>query len=101
MDFNDILAQARVLQQELTEAQANAEKLEAEGRAGGGVVTARANGSMQLTEIKIDPSVVDPEDVDMLEDLVLTAVNAALADVNAQVNDSVSSVGQKMNFPVF
>ena len=101
MDFNDILAQARMLEQELTEAQRASEKLEAQGSAGGGVVTARANGSMQVTEIKIDPSVVDPADVDMLEDLVLTAVNAALADINEQVNANVSSVGQKLNFPGF
>ena len=101
MDFNEILAQARMLEQELTEAQKASEKFEAEGSAGGGVVTARANGSMQLTQIHIDESAIDPDDVSMLEDLVLTAVNAALSKVNDQVNANVSSVGQKFNFPGF
>jgi DNA-binding YbaB/EbfC family protein len=101
MDFNEILAQARVLQQELVEAQEAAEKLEAQGSAGGGAVTAHVNGGMQVTEIKIDPSVCDPDDVEMLEDLVLTAVNAALSEINEQVNGKVSSVGQKLNIPGF
>ncbi len=66
------------MQNRMAKIQQELEEAEVEGTAGGGVVTAKANGQRALLSIKIDPSAVDPEDVEMLEDLVLTAVQDAL-----------------------
>lgn len=66
------------MQNRMAKIQQELEETEVEGSAGGGVVTAKANGQRALLSIKIDPSAVDPEDVEMLEDLVLTAVQDAL-----------------------
>ncbi|HET7573776.1 MAG TPA: YbaB/EbfC family nucleoid-associated protein, partial [Solirubrobacterales bacterium] len=66
------------MQNRMAKIQQELEETEVEGTAGGGVVKATANGQRALMSIKIDPSAVDPDDVEMLEDLVLTAVQDAL-----------------------
>jgi DNA-binding YbaB/EbfC family protein len=66
------------MQQDMARVQAELETATVEGSAGGGVVTAMVTGKQQLVSLTIDPSAVDPEDVDMLQDLVVAAVNDAL-----------------------
>jgi DNA-binding YbaB/EbfC family protein len=80
------------IQQELEEAQV-------EGSAGGGVVTATANGQRALLSIKIDPSAVDPEDVEMLEDLVLTAVQDALEKSAALAEEKMGALTGGLKIP--
>jgi DNA-binding YbaB/EbfC family protein len=80
-NLNDLLKQAQKMQQQLAEAQASAAEQVVEGHAGGGVVTVRVTGGLDFESIKIDPSAVDPDDVEMLEDLVLAAVRDAVAKV--------------------
>lgn len=80
------------IQQELEEAQV-------EGTAGGGVVKAVANGQRELQSIKIDPSAVDPEDVEMLEDLVLTAVQDALENAAALAEEKMGALTGGMKIP--
>ena len=70
--------QAQKLQQKMMETQAELEAREYEAPAGGGVVTAKVNGKRELLALSIKPEAVDPEDVEMLEDTVMAAVNEAL-----------------------
>lgn len=92
MDMNQIMEQARLMQQQLIDAQDNMADIECEGVAGGGVVRVCVTGDMKVTSVKIDQSVVDPDDVEMLEDLVLTAVNAALAKANEASASEVANI---------
>ena len=82
-DFSNLLASAQQMQQQLLEAQARAAEQEVEGQAGGGVVRITATGGFEITDVRIDPSVVDPNDVEMLQDLVLAALRDTLHKVNA------------------
>jgi DNA-binding YbaB/EbfC family protein len=81
-DFGQLLAQAQNMQQQLLDAQARAAEQVVEGQAGGGVVRIRVTGGFDLQAVTIDPAVVDPADVEMLQDLVLAALRDALAKVN-------------------
>ena len=76
--MNQMLRQAQALQRKLLKAQEELATLEAKGSAGGGAVTCTVTGAGQLTAIAIDPAAVDPDDVEMLQDLVVAAVNEAL-----------------------
>ena len=82
-DFSQLLAQAQTMQQQLLDAQARAAEQVVEGQSGGGVVRVRVTGGFDFQQVTIDPSVVDPSDVTMLEDLVHAAVRDAVAKVNA------------------
>jgi DNA-binding YbaB/EbfC family protein len=76
-DFNKILEQAQQMQARMQQMQTELEKLTVTAAAGGGMVQVDADGKGTITRVKIDPSVADPKDVEMLEDLVLVAVNEA------------------------
>jgi DNA-binding YbaB/EbfC family protein len=78
MKMNQILKQAEQLQKQLKKQQDELATKEFEATAGGGMVTARVNGKSELLSIKIEPDVVDKEDIGMLEDLVVAAVSEAL-----------------------
>jgi len=73
----DMIKQVQKMQQKLAELQDELENLTVEGTSGGGMVRVVANGKGELTQIKIEPQAVDPNDIEMLEDLVLAAVNQA------------------------
>jgi DNA-binding YbaB/EbfC family protein len=77
-NMNQILKQAQQMQAEMAKAQEQLKEEIVEASAGGGTVKVTMTGDMQLREIKIDPEAVDPEDVDMLQDMVAAAVNEAL-----------------------
>jgi DNA-binding YbaB/EbfC family protein len=78
MNMNSMLARAQKMQADMAAAQAEVEAAEVEATAGGGAVTVRASGSKKILGIKISPEAVDPDDVEMLEDLITAAVNEAL-----------------------
>ncbi|MEA2704458.1 MAG: nucleoid-associated protein EbfC [Actinomycetota bacterium] len=80
-DMNALLKQAQKMQEQLLEARASAEEQVVEGQSGGGVVKVRVNGAMEFQSVSIDPAAVDPDDVGMLEDLVLAAIHDATAKV--------------------
>ena len=75
--MGDMIKQVQKRQQKLAELQDELENLTVEGTSGGGMVRVVANGKGELTQIKIEPQAVDPNDIEMLEDLVLAAVNQA------------------------
>ena len=79
MDLNKLMQQAQQMQEDMQKAQAEMEKETVEGTAGGGAVTVKATGTGKILEIKIKKEAIDPEDPETLEDLVLAAVNSALA----------------------
>ncbi len=72
-----MMKQAQKLQAKLAKVQEELASREVEGSAGGGMVVARANGQQQIVGVRIDPEVVDPEDVEMLEDLIMAAIQQA------------------------
>ncbi len=80
-DMGALLERAQAVQQQLVEAQAAAAEQVVEGQAGGGVVKVQVTGGMEFKKDSIDPSAVDPDDVEMLEDLVLAAIHDAMARV--------------------
>ncbi|MBI3995878.1 MAG: YbaB/EbfC family nucleoid-associated protein [Nitrospirae bacterium] len=75
--FGDMMRQAQALQEKLARLQEEAGKKTVEASAGGGMVTVVANGKQEIVSIKIDPEVVNPQEVEMLQDLILAAVNEA------------------------
>ena len=77
-DMNQMMQQVQQMQAEMAKAQEELGKQTVEASAGGGMVTVKATGALEITEIKIDPKAIDPDDPQMLEDLVLAATNEAL-----------------------
>jgi nucleoid-associated protein EbfC len=81
-DLGGLLAQAQQMQEQLMAAQAQAANVVVEGSAGGGAVAISVTGGLDFRSVRIDPSVIDPEDPSLLEDLVLAALHDAIARVN-------------------
>jgi nucleoid-associated protein EbfC len=77
-DFGAILKQAQQMQADMAKAQEELKNETVEATVGGGMVSVKMSGDIELQELKIDPQAVDPEDVDMLQDMVLAAVNEAI-----------------------
>ena len=91
--MGELLAQAQRMQEQLMEARAAAEEQEVEGQSGGGVVRVKVTGGMEFRSVKIDPSAVDPADVEMLEDLVLAAIHDATHKVQELTQEGMGQLG--------
>jgi hypothetical protein len=94
-----IMKQAQMMQQKMGKLQEDAAQKTAEATAGGGAVTAVVNGKNRLLSLAIKKEAVDPEDVEMLQDLVVAAVNEALTKVQAEMAEEMSRVTGGMNIP--
>jgi DNA-binding YbaB/EbfC family protein len=94
-----IMKQAQMMQQKMAKLQEEAAQQTAEASAGGGVVTATVNGKNQILSLTIKKEAVDPEDIDMLQDLIVAAVNEALAKVHAAMSDQMSKITGGLNIP--
>ena len=99
MDMKQMMRQAQKMQKELNKAQEEIATMSFEATAGGGMVTAVASGDMAITSLTIDPDAVEPEDVEMLQDMVVAAVNEALRGVSELSNQRMSAVTGGMNIP--
>lgn len=99
MDMKQMMRQAQKMQKELNKAQEEIATMSFEATAGGGMVTAVVSGDMAITSLTIDPDAVDPEDVEMLQDMVVAAVNEALRGVSELSNQRMSAVTGGMNIP--
>ena len=97
--LGDLMRQAQKLQEEMMKAQEEAKKKTVEATAGGGMVTVVANGAGTLISIKIEKDVVNPDDVDMLQDLVLAAANEALRRAQELVSEDMSKLTGGMQLP--
>lgn len=97
--LGNIMKQAQQMQARIARVQQELETKEVEATAGGGMVTARANGKQQLLDLKIEKAVVDPEDIEMLQDLVLAAVNEAIKKSQDMIQEEMSKVTGGMSIP--
>lgn len=97
-DMQKLMKEAQKLQGEMQRVQDELASRTVEGTAGGGMVKAVVTCGMQLQSIEIEKEVVDPEDVEMLQDLIVAAVNAAIAKAQETSNEEMSKVAPKMPF---
>jgi DNA-binding YbaB/EbfC family protein len=88
-DMNAMLKQAQQMQEQMLQAQEEARQEVVEATAGGGMVTVKANGGGELVEIRIDPKAVDPDDPELLADMVLAAANEALRSAQELVESKI------------
>ncbi len=95
MNLNNLMKQAKKMQEDVQKSQEELATKEFEATAGGGAIQVKVSGDKQIKEIKIKPEAVDPEDVEMLEDLILTCVNEALRKVDSAQADQLG----KFNIP--
>jgi DNA-binding YbaB/EbfC family protein len=95
----DLQRMAQQMQQEMARVQAELEAAQVDGSAGGGVVNATVTGKQELVSITIDPSAVDPEDVEMLQDLVVAAVNDALRASRDLAEQKMAAVTGGLKIP--
>jgi hypothetical protein len=93
------MKQAQLMQQKMARMQQELETREVEASSGGGMVTAVVNGKQQVISLKIEPSVVDPEDLEMLQDLVMAAVNEAIKKSQDMLQEEMAKVTGGLNIP--
>ena len=98
-NLNQMMKQASQMQLKMKAMQKELDVKEFEASSGGGMVTVKVNGKQELIDIKINKECVDPEDVEMLEDLVKTAVSAALKDSSDTVSKAMSKLTGGLNIP--
>jgi nucleoid-associated protein EbfC len=97
--FGNIMKEAQKLQAQMAAMQEEVGKKKVDATAGGGMVTVEANGKQELTAVKIDPEVVNKEDVQMLEDLVLAAANEALRKSRELVQQELGKLTGGLKIP--
>ena len=95
MNINQLMKEAKKMQADLEKSQQELGEKEFEASSGGGAISVKVSGSKELKEIKIKKEVVDPDDVEMLEDLILSCVNEALKKVDSAQAESMG----KFNIP--
>ncbi|KUK11284.1 MAG: Nucleoid-associated protein [Clostridia bacterium 41_269] len=97
--MNKMMKQVQKMQASLAKLQEELEEKVVEASSGGGAVKVKVNGKQEVLELKIDPEAVDPDDIGMLEDLVLAAVNEALKKAQEMVNEEMGKITGGFNFP--
>lgn len=98
-NMGQMMKQVQQMQKRMEDAQKEIEESKVTATAGGGVIEVEANGKKQITSIKINPEVVDPEDVEMLEDMILTAVNDAISQVEKLSEEKMGKITGGMSLP--
>ena len=98
-NLGNMMKQAQQMQAKMAEMQTKLGEMEVTGISGGGVIQTTLNGKYELRKIKIDPSVVDPADVEVLEDLILAAFNDAKTKVETTVQDEMAKLTGGLNLP--
>jgi len=96
MNMN-MIRQAQKMQQDMLKAQEEIEQQEYSASSGGGMVTARVNGKRELLSLDINPEAVDPEDVEMLSDMIVAAVNEALRKAETAMSQGMSKITGGLN----
>lgn len=97
--LGDMMRQAQKLQEEMMRAQEEAKKKTVEASAGGGMVTVVASGAGEIVSIRIEKDVVNPEDVEMLQDLIIAASNEALRRAQETVSEAMGKITGGLNIP--
>lgn len=99
VNFNQFLKQAQSMQSKMQEMQEKLEAAEFEGKSGGGMVVLKVNGKGDLKSISIDKSIIDPEEKEMLEDLIVAAYNDGKSKADAASADSMSGALGGLSLP--
>lgn len=98
-NMNNLMKQAQKFQKQMEEMQAQLQEKEFEASVGGGVVKAVANGRKEIVDIKIQPEAVDPDDVEMLQDLIISACNEALKKAEEETSNEMKKLTGGLNIP--
>lgn len=98
-NMNNLMKQAQKLQKQMEESQKELETAEFEATTGGGAVSVKVNGKKEVLSVNIKEEVVDPDDVEMLEDLILSAVNEALRKADEETASKMGKLTGGMNIP--
>ena len=100
MDINKLMQQAQEMQKQLEKASEQISATEFEGSASGGLVKATVNGENRVLSVSIDPSILNPEDREMIEDLVMIAVNDAISKADDLKKERFGSMASAMGIPM-
>lgn len=98
-NMNQMMKQVQKMQRDMEKTQQELEEKIYESSAGGGAIQIKVTGKKELVEIKLDPSIVDPDDVEMLQDLIMVAVNEALKTAEAEIAREMGKITGGMNLP--
>jgi len=98
-NMGNILKQAQKLQAQIEKMQEELEEKTVEASAGGGMVKVVVNGKQELVSIHIEPEVIDPDDPEMLQDLIVAAVNEGLAKARGMINEEMQKLTKGLNIP--
>ena len=98
-NMNNLMKQAKKMQEQMVKMQQELEEKTVEASVGGGVVTVVANGKKEIIEITINPEVVDPDDVEMLQDLIIAAVNEATRKADDMVQSEMGKLTGGLGMP--
>lgn len=99
MNIQKMMKQAQQAQQKIADMQAKLEEQEVEGTSGGGMLTVRMNGKFALRKVSIDKSLIDPNEKEMLEDLIVAAFNDAKNKVESSANDQMAQIAGGLGLP--
>lgn len=99
LNYGNMIKQAKIMQQKLLEIQKELKKMEFEASAGGGAVKVKANGEQEVIEIKINKEMVDSNDMEMIEDMVMVAVNDAIKQSRDEAKNKMSVLTGGMGIP--
>ncbi|GAA0290671.1 hypothetical protein GGQ92_002225 [Gracilibacillus halotolerans] len=98
-NMNKMMKQMQKMQKDMMKAQSELEEMAFEATAGGGMVKVVANGKKEITDVEIKEEVVDPDDIEMLQDLILAATNEVLKEVDEKTNDVMGKFTKGLNLP--
>lgn len=99
MNIQKMMKQAQEAQAKIADMQNKLEEMETEGTSGGGMITVQMNGKFALRKITIDKSLIDPNEKEMLEDLIVAAFNDAKGKVEASANDQMAKIAGGLGLP--
>ena len=98
-NMNNLMKQAQKMQRQMEENQKALEEKEFTATAGGGAVEVTISGKREVTKVKLDEEVVDPDDIEMLQDLIVAGVNEAFSSIEKTNSDEMSKVTGNLNIP--
>ena len=98
-NMQGVIKQAQKMQERMAELQAELDEREYDFTVGGGLITIKLNGKKEMQSIEIKPEVVDPDDIEMLQDLIVAGVNEAISSIEKTNNDEMSKVTGNLNIP--
>ena len=98
-NMNNLMKQAQRMQRQMEEASKAMEEAEVTSTAGGGAVEVTVSGKKEILKIKLSPEVVDPDDIEMLQDLIVAGVNEAISSIEKTNNDAMGTITGSLNIP--